>query len=104
MIARRKRVCVVEVDDVAGFARRQEIGLSAAVIADDRQTERHRFEKHQTKAFVLTRGDERVGDDSAAYFCSSATWPSRCTRCARQARRARCSIAGASGPSPTISR
>ena len=65
-VQRRDCICerwrIVELDDGAGVARRQEISLTAAVVADDRQAERHRFEKHEAKALVLAGGHKQIGE------------------------------------------
>src|SRR5690606_16918671 len=51
---------VVERERKARLTAAQKIGLSAAVVADDRQAERHRFEEHEAKALVLARRYEHV--------------------------------------------
>ena len=101
----RERADVVELHDEAGLAGRQEIRLSAAVVADDRQAERHRFEKHQAEAFVLTGRDERVGDRERGVFFrvgDLAEQVHAIAQCRARPRAAR--SPRASGPSPTISR
>src|SRR5688572_24550591 len=47
----RERCHVVERHDMPAGRCREKVGLPATVVADDRQSERHRFQEHQTEAF-----------------------------------------------------
>ena len=52
---------VVQLHDEAGFAARQEIRLSAAVITNDRQAARHRLQEHIRPALVARGEHEYIG-------------------------------------------
>ncbi len=58
----RESFGVVEPDDGASLAARKKVSLPAVVVTHDRQAEGHRLEEHQSKALVLTGGNEGVGN------------------------------------------
>ena len=58
----RERRGIVQLDHETCLAARQEVGLPAAVVTEDRQAAGHGFQEHQAEPFVLAGRDESVGD------------------------------------------
>ena len=95
---------IVQADDVAGGPRFQEVGLAAAVVADDRQTARHGLEKDQPEPFVLAGRDEGIGHAQQLEFLGLADVTKKRTRSSTFSCAACLRSSGSSGPSPTTRR
>src|SRR5690606_7092416 len=60
--ALHERALVVERHEIAGATVLQEVALPASLVANDRQTARHRLEKNESEALVLAGRHIEVGD------------------------------------------